>query len=309
VLLPFTNLCSIRSWWDLHIGWLGLLLSLTLTGVVTQATKVTVGRPRPDLIARCLPKPGSENTPIFGLVTAEICTQTDMFILKDGFRSFPSGHASLSFAGLGFLSFYLAGKIHLFDERGHTSKALVALTPLIGATLIAITRTMDYRHHWEDVTAGSFLGLGLAFFAYRQYYPPLSNPMSHRPYKLRTLRTLRRQEHYAAIDAMGADPEGAMTSEEDLRGYAQRYSQSWRRPSAIMSNGTAIRAPHAPNSAHTSMLRSPSKPVRPVGDAEMDERSEASESVPDEERGITKPVLPKSIQKIWSEERGSEESP
>lgn len=34
---------------------------------------------------------------------------------------------AVSFAGLGFLSFYLAGKMHLFDTRGHT--ASVTITP------------------------------------------------------------------------------------------------------------------------------------------------------------------------------------
>ena len=29
-------------------------------------------------------------------------------------------HSIVSFAGLGFLSLYLSGKLHLFDERGHT---------------------------------------------------------------------------------------------------------------------------------------------------------------------------------------------
>ena len=118
--------------------------------------KVTVGRPRPDLIARCLPKPGSENASVFGLVTAEICTQTDNFILKDGFRSFPSAHASctptprsicnqssdiglalVSFAGLGFLSFYLAGKIHLFV---HLSRPLFYSTSQTNFSLAGHTR-------------------------------------------------------------------------------------------------------------------------------------------------------------------------
>ncbi|EDR07742.1 uncharacterized protein LACBIDRAFT_298246 [Laccaria bicolor S238N-H82] len=127
--------------------------------------------------------------------------------MRDGFRSFPSGHSSLSFAGLGFLSFYLAGKLHLFDKRGHAvrslfpfissgirltyerngtqGKAWLSLTPFAGAALVAISRTMDYRHHWHDVLVGSIIGTVLAYFSYRQYYPSLSSELSHRPYSPR----------------------------------------------------------------------------------------------------------------------------
>ncbi|KAG6376387.1 PAP2-domain-containing protein [Boletus reticuloceps] len=174
------NLVTVRSFWDYHNSALGLILGLAITGAITQFAKVTVGRPRPDLLSRCIPKPGSQNS-TYGLSTDAICTQTDQSIMLDGWRSFLSGHSSLSFAGLGFLSFYLAGKMHLFDNRGHTHKAWISLTPLAGATLVAISRTMDYRHHWHDVVAGSILGLVVSYFAYRQYFPSLSSPMSHRP--------------------------------------------------------------------------------------------------------------------------------
>jgi membrane-associated phospholipid phosphatase len=63
-----------------------------------------------------------------------------------------------SFAGLGFLSFYIAGKLRIFDERGFVYKPLLALLPLLGATLVAISRVYNYRHHWEDVTIGSAAG-------------------------------------------------------------------------------------------------------------------------------------------------------
>ncbi|KAH0827133.1 PAP2-domain-containing protein [Lanmaoa asiatica] len=181
------NLITVRSFWDYHNSALGLILGLAITGAVTQFSKITVGRPRPDLLSRCIPISGSQD-PTYGLSTDAICTQTDQSIMIDGWRSFPSGHSSLSFAGLGFLSFYLAGKMHLFDTRGHTHKAWISVTPLAGATLVAISRTMDYRHHMEDVVAGSILGFVVAYFAYRQYFPSLASPMSHRPYSPRVSR-------------------------------------------------------------------------------------------------------------------------
>ncbi|PVF93321.1 acid phosphatase/Vanadium-dependent haloperoxidase [Serendipita vermifera] len=181
-LMPLINLISIRSWWDLHNAELGLILSLALTGAITNILKITTGRPRPDLIDRCAPRAGVTNPPVFGLVDDSICTQTDPNTMKDGWRSFASGHSSLSFAGLGFLTLYLAGKLHLFDHRGHTAKSWLAVLPLFGATVIAITRTMDYRHHYQDVFVGMVVGLVVAYFSYRQYYPSLEHPLCHRPY-------------------------------------------------------------------------------------------------------------------------------
>ncbi|EPQ58178.1 PAP2-domain-containing protein [Gloeophyllum trabeum ATCC 11539] len=187
VLVLAINLLTVRSFWDAHNSLLGLVLGLAITGTITQFTKLTVGRPRPDVIDRCQPVPGSAD-PIYKLSNSSICTQTDAYILKDGFRSFPSGHSSLSFAGLGFLSFYIAGKLHLFDKRGHAPKAWISLAPLAGAAMVAISRTMDYRHHWQDVLVGSILGLVMSYFSYRQYYPPLSSEFSHRPYSPRIQR-------------------------------------------------------------------------------------------------------------------------
>lgn len=187
VLQPIINLLTIRSLWDFHVGSLGVILSLTLAGSITQIMKITVGRPRPDVISRCKPLSGVVN-PEYGLVSSAICTETDIQKLRDGWRSFPSGHSSLSFAGLGFLAFYVAGKMHLFDHRGHTAKAWISLAPLAGAALVAVSRTMDYRHHWQDVLTGSALGLASAYFAYRQYFPMLDYELSERPFEPRLVR-------------------------------------------------------------------------------------------------------------------------
>ncbi|CAM6035027.1 unnamed protein product [Sphagnum compactum] len=166
-----------KSQRDVHHSILGLLTAVALTAVITDALKDGLGFPRPDFYARC-----------FGSVTATpvnnnvACTGSPSQI-KEGYKSFPSGHASWSFAGLGYLALYIAGKLGtFFDRRGHTVKLLPVILPLLLATFIAVTRVDNYWHHWFDGFAGGLLGLFVAYFCYRQHYPSLFDVEGSSPY-------------------------------------------------------------------------------------------------------------------------------
>lgn len=162
--------------------YLPLLISITLTSFITDIIKNAVGRPRPDLLARC--RPAADTQPNV-LVTIDVCTAPDGHTLQDGWRSFPSGHSSFSFAGLGFLSLFLAGQLHIFrySTGGRDlTRALVCLCPLIGAALVAISRCEDYRHDVYDVCIGSALGMTIAYWSYRRHWPHLSSPVCDEPH-------------------------------------------------------------------------------------------------------------------------------
>ncbi len=182
---------------------LGLAIALILASTLTDLVKNTVGRPRPDLLSRCKPAP---DTPEHTLVTFDICTETDHHKLHDGWRSFPSGHSSFSFAGLGYLSLFLAAQLKVFVIRSHgggaaetpgvgegqiervvhvrgdLGRALLCLAPLVGATMIAISRCQDYRHDVYDVCTGALLGWVVTYWSYRRYWPRLSSQHCDEPY-------------------------------------------------------------------------------------------------------------------------------
>ena len=84
--------------WELNCGILGLLLSIGSSFVVTAILKNAIGKPRPDIIDRCNIPPEVAapflDSANFTLVTHAMCMQEDNLKLKDGFRSWPSGHAS-----------------------------------------------------------------------------------------------------------------------------------------------------------------------------------------------------------------------
>lgn len=196
-----------------HVAVLGLAIGMILTTFLTDVVKNTVGRPRPDLLARCQPKAG---TPHDQLVSIEVCTETGHHRLHDGWRSFPSGHSSFSFAGLGYLSLFLAGQMRIFAHghhnagnstissaggggigegsahsigehteklvRGDLVRSLLCLAPLLGATMIAISRCQDYRHDVYDVCVGALLGWTVTYWSYRRYWPRLSSSRCDEPY-------------------------------------------------------------------------------------------------------------------------------
>lgn len=161
---------------------LSFAISVVLTSFLTDIIKNAVGRPRPDLLDRCKPAAG---TLADTLVTISVCTTPDGHLLQDGWRSFPSGHSSFSFAGLGFVSLFFAGQLHVFRYAAggrDLGRALVCLAPLVGAAMIAISRCEDYRHDVYDVCVGSVLGMAVAYWSYRRHWPRLSSPRCDEPY-------------------------------------------------------------------------------------------------------------------------------
>lgn len=166
-----------------HVTILSFFIGMLLTAVITDLIKNAVGRPRPDLISRCKAKAG---TPLHTLVSWEVCTETDHHVLHDGWRSFPSGHSSFSFSGLGFLALFLSGQMHVFRREGDLARGLLALAPLLLAGWVAISRCEDYRHDVYDVTIGSALGMIIAHWSYRRFYPRQRNVNCDTPYASRT---------------------------------------------------------------------------------------------------------------------------
>ncbi|KAL4231947.1 Phosphatidate phosphatase ppapdc1b [Mactra antiquata] len=154
---------------------LAAYLSIFLAGSLVNCIKIGVGRPRPDFLARCFPDGNIDDS--------MKCTGKPEDVIE-GYKSFPSGHSALCFSCLGYIALYLAGKLHIFNPAGRGSawRVICVIFPLLWATMIAVSRTADYHHHWQDVTVGSILGLVVSYIVYYMYYPPLHRVNSHLPY-------------------------------------------------------------------------------------------------------------------------------
>ncbi|RKO91601.1 phosphatidic acid phosphatase type 2/haloperoxidase [Blyttiomyces helicus] len=113
---------------EMHYAGMVLAVVLVTSMLVTNVVKAWAGRLRPDFLARCAP-------------INNICTGS-LHLVLEGRRSFPSGHSSTAFSGMGFLTFWLAQTTRVFGApagEGVAWRVMVSLAPLFWATYVAIS--------------------------------------------------------------------------------------------------------------------------------------------------------------------------
>lgn len=120
----------------------------------------------------------------------------------------------------------IESEMRVGDRSGHTWKSWLLLIPIAGASLITITRLMDYRHHAGDVIAGALLGIVSSWYCYRQFYPV--SPVLRSAFSV-PLKAKQGQAVWAVLSHQPYDPRVARgdperTNAADLPLYASHTS-------------------------------------------------------------------------------------
>ncbi|KAF2497270.1 PAP2-domain-containing protein [Lophium mytilinum] len=166
VLVEFTWIRSFRS---LMAAIRGLQMALLYTTFATVVIKTTFGSLRPHFVDVCAPLPPLSGTGFDkDWYNATVCTGNDASRIRDAQQSFPSGHASSAFAAATYLILWLNAVLKVYGPYQTPEwKFLALLGPLLGATLIALSKVADSYHHASDVVAGAAIGTIIALVAYR----------------------------------------------------------------------------------------------------------------------------------------------
>ncbi|GET87752.1 hypothetical protein, unknown function [Leishmania tarentolae] len=137
----------------LHVnGWvLTQLWSITLAFAFVTLSKLYAGRLRPDFLSRLVREGITEDS------WADMTSDARCRAAREGRLSFPSGHSSTAFSGYVPPCMYLMGLFRTL-KGGRLWLVGVSLLPLILPFTVAISRTRDYRHDFDDILAGSICG-------------------------------------------------------------------------------------------------------------------------------------------------------
>lgn len=128
----------------------------------TEVLKLTFCELRPHFISTCMPD--MENIKCSdGYITNYNCTGKgpEYLLGRDSFKSFPSGHASLSVYSFVFLNIYLClrlKKAKLTQILWRWSRSIL-VTTFMWTVVCCISRMVDNRHFWWDVLVGMWIGI------------------------------------------------------------------------------------------------------------------------------------------------------
>ncbi len=148
--------------------------AVLMAGLATEVMKLGFGRLRPDFRERWV------RAACAGIVTKpedlDCAITDDGFVVErkdliDGMKSFPSGHASTSWAAATFVALQI-GSMHLWGSSADRAEYFQPIAGVLvgglaaGAGYITMTRVSDNRHHLEDVAVGSAIGIASGAAAY-----------------------------------------------------------------------------------------------------------------------------------------------
>ncbi|ONH68122.1 putative diacylglycerol pyrophosphate phosphatase 1 [Cyberlindnera fabianii] len=178
VVFGFDPLDSItRKVWNIFVGLLAFTGMHAYQSIVVTILKIQLGVPRPDMIQRCQPRDWS--LPTLGtLNNVGICGLTNLQLIRDGFKSFPSGHAATASTSALFCFFLFATKYKVFDERPLTLKIIISILPFKIAMFLTASRFSDNRHFISDLIAGAIIGIFSAYLVYRIYFSSLTDELN-----------------------------------------------------------------------------------------------------------------------------------
>jgi len=155
---------------------LAFLEAMGLDVFITAFLKNFAGRKRPNFLAYCnyqgyrTALSSNNFTEYFSLTKfgtiGDISKCWDKSRLNDAQYSFPSGHSSTIFCGLGYASIFVIFLLNHYTKNHNMLKTIIGFVLFISAATIAATRPRDHWHNYDDVLAGCAIGMACATFAF-----------------------------------------------------------------------------------------------------------------------------------------------
>ncbi|KAI1280693.1 Phospholipid phosphatase 3 [Halotydeus destructor] len=140
------------------------------TAAIGAVAKMGAGRLRPNFMDSCRPEPYFNRTlcPAGLYISSYTCsTDLDANAIQNTHKSFFSGHSSQ----MAYATVYLVliWQRRLREDQHTVVRLTLQVAAICFCLWVALTRLMDNKHHWQDVTVGLCLGAIVAIVTQRAF--------------------------------------------------------------------------------------------------------------------------------------------